>query len=177
MVAAFVLLAGTAANAQTFAGGKRPKTLEGLEKQVRKEIVMLPRYGLFDYIAYQINGHTVILSGSTISLGTRSGAERVVKHIPGVERVINNIRELPPSPYDDRIRRQLAQELGSSGGLSGYLFWTNPPVRLIVDGGRVTLEGFVGNRGDANTMNILANGIPGVFNVTNNLKVDGDRVG
>lgn len=177
MVAAFVLVAGTAASAQTFAGGKRPKTLEGLASRVHKEIVKLPEYGLFDYITYQVNGRTVILSGSTISLGTRSGAERVVKHIPGVERVVNNIRELPPSPNDDRIRRQLAQELGASGGLSRYLFWTNPPVRLIVDGGRVTLEGFVENRGDANTMNVLANGVPGVFGVTNNLIVEGDRVG
>ena len=176
-VAAFVLLAGTLANAQTFVGGKRPKTLEGLESKIYKEIVKLPEYGLFDYITYQMNGHTVILGGSTISLGTRSGAERVVKHIPGVERVINNIRELPPSPADDRIRRQLAQELGASGGLSRYLFWTNPPVRLIVDGGRVSLEGFVENRGDANTMNVLANGIPGVFSVTNNLKVERSRVG
>jgi hyperosmotically inducible protein len=176
-IAVFVLLAGTAADAQTFVGGKRPKTLEGMESKIYSEIAKLPEYGLFDYITYQVNGHTVVLSGSTISLGTRSGAERVVKRVRGVEHVINNIRELPPSPADDRIRRQLARELGASGGLSRYLFWTNPPVRLIVDGGRVSLEGFVENRGDANTMNVLANGVPGVFTVTNNIQVLDDRVG
>lgn len=177
MAVAFVMMSGIAANAQEFVGGKRPKTLEGLDAKIYKEIVMLPEYGLFDYITYQVQGHTVILSGSTISLGTKSAAGKVVKNISGVENVVNNIRELPPSPHDDMIRRQLAQQLGSSGGLSRYLFWTNPPVRLIVDGGRVTLEGFVENKGDANTMNVLANGVPGVFNVTNNLQVVNERVG
>ena len=169
-------MAGTAANAQQFAGGKRPKTLEGIESRIHKEIVMLPEYGLFDYITYQVNGDTVILDGSTISLGTRSAAEKLVKHIAGVTNVVNNIRELPPSPADDRIRVQLAQQLGSAGVLSKYLFWTNPPVRLIVDRGHVTLEGFVDSSGDANTMYVLANGVPGVFSVTNNLQVVSERV-
>jgi len=177
VVAAFVMLAGTAANAQEFVGGSRPKSLEGLEAKIYKEIVKLPEYGVFDYITFQVNGNTVILSGSTISLGTRSGAENVVKHIPGVERVVNNIRELPPSPADDRIRQQLVRELASSGGLSRYLLWTNPPVRLIVDRGRVSLEGFVQNSGDANTMNVLANGIFGVFSVNNNLQIESERAG
>jgi len=177
VVAVFVMLAGTAANAQEFVGGSRPKSLEGLEAKIYKEIVKLPEYGLFDYITFQVNGNTVILNGSTNSLGTRSGAESVVKHIPGVERVVNNIRELPPSPADDRIRQQLVRELASSGGLSRYLLWNNPPVRLIVDGGRVSLEGFVQNSGDANMMNVLANGVSGVFAVTNNLQIASERAG
>jgi osmotically-inducible protein OsmY len=52
----------------------------------------------------------------------------------------------------------------------------NPSVRIIVDGGRVTLEGYVNNRGTANLMNILANGIPGVFSVTNNLVTNKDML-
>jgi len=174
--AVFVLMAGTAANAQEFAGGKRPRSLEGVAAKVHKEIVMLPQYGLFDYITYQVNGDTVVLEGSTNSLGTKSGAEKVVRHIPGVTNVVNNIRELPPSPFDDRIRQQLVQQLGNAGVLSKYLFWNNPPVRLIVDHGHVTLEGYVDSSGDANTMYVLANGVPGVFSVTNNLQVVSERV-
>jgi osmotically-inducible protein OsmY len=51
----------------------------------------------------------------------------------------------------------------------------NPSVRLIVDRGNVSLEGYVANRGDYNTMNVLAHGVPGVFSVTNNLVIDNDR--
>jgi len=173
---AFVVLAGTAANAQTFVGGKRPGSLRAMEDQIFHKILILPNYGVFDHITYQVNGSTVVLGGSVASLGTRKEAERVIKSVPGVERVENNIRDLPPSPSDDRIRRRLATTLANSGGLSRYLAWTNPPVRLIVDHGRVSLEGYVDNRSDANTMNILANGVPGVFTVENHLIVKKEMV-
>jgi hyperosmotically inducible periplasmic protein len=148
-----------------------PRTIE---QKVFKEIIKLPYYGLFDNIKYQVNGGTVILSGKVYSLGLRKSAERVVKKIDGVESVVNNIEELPPSSFDDQIRRQLIREFSRTGGLYRYLQGVNPSVRLVVDRGRVELEGFVANRGDKNLMNILANGIPGVFNVQNNLVVESE---
>jgi hyperosmotically inducible protein len=114
----------------------------------------------------------VVLSGKVLSLGTRKQAERTVASIPGVERVVNNIQDLPPSPYDNQIRRQLVREFANSAGLYMYLQEPNPSVRIIVENGRVTLEGYVNNRGTSNTMNILANGVPGVFSVTNNLLIE-----
>jgi len=173
---AFVVLAGTAANAQTFIGGKRPGSLRATEDQIFHRILMLPNYGVFDHITYQLNGSTVVLGGSVYSLGTRKEAERSVKRIPGVESVVNNIHDLPPSSFDDQIRRRLAATLSNSGGLGRYLAWTNPPVRLIVDRGHVSLEGYVDNRADANTMNILARSVPGVFSVENHLIVRKEMV-
>jgi hyperosmotically inducible protein len=171
MIAAFFAMAGTAANAQSFVGGKRPAGMRAVEDKIFHEILMLPNYGLFDHITYQMDGNTVILGGDVYSLGTRKGAENRVKRIPGVQRVVNNIRELPPSPSDDRIRRELVRQIARTGGLYRYLQGPNPSVRLIVDNGRVSLEGYVSNRSDANLMNIAANGIFGVFNVQNNLIV------
>lgn len=175
IVAAFIAMAGTAAEAQNFAGGKRVAGSRGIEDKIFKEIIRLPYYGLFDHITYQLNGNTVILGGSVISLGTRKSAERVVKRIPGVERVVNNIRELPPSPSDNDIRRQLVREFSRGGSIYRYLQGPNPSVRLIVDHGRVSLEGYVANRSDANLMRILANGIFGVFDVQNHLIVENER--
>lgn len=143
-----------------------------IERKIFKEILTLPRYGVFDHIAYKLDGNTVTLYGKTYSLGTKKAAERYVSRIDGVDRVINNIQELPPSGFDDRIRRQLVQSFWNRGGsLYRYLQGNNPSVRLIVENGRVSLEGYVSNRGDSNLANILANGIPGVFNVQNNLIV------
>lgn len=176
MVAAFVTLAGTAANAQSIVSGKRSSDLRAIEDQVYHRILMLPNYGLYDSITANVNGGTVVLGGNTISLGTRKEAERVVKRIPGVTNVVNNIRELPLSSFDDQIRRQLTVQLARTGGLSRYLQGVNPPVRLIVDRGRISLEGYVDNRGDANTMNIVAHGIPGSFGVENHLIVKNERV-
>jgi hyperosmotically inducible protein len=58
-----------------------------------------------------------------------------------------------------------------SGGLYRYALGTNPSIHIIVAHGRVTLEGVVDNNGDRNLANIRANGVPGVFSVTNNLRV------
>ena len=66
-------------------------------KTVRHELVMLPYYGVFDNLAYSINGGNVTLYGQVVSASTRSDAERSVKRIAGVTRVVNNIKVLPLS--------------------------------------------------------------------------------
>lgn len=176
VAAAFLTLAGTAVNAQSFVGGKRPANLRAMENQIFHKILTLPNYGLFDHITYQMNGSTVILGGSTYSLGTKKGAENTVKRIPGVERVINNIEELPPSPFDDRIRQQLVDQISRMGGVYRYLQGVNPPVRLVVNRGRIALEGYVDNRSDSNLIYMAARGVSGAFNVENHLIVRNERV-
>ena len=143
-----------------------------IEKKVFKEINKLPFYGLFDHIAFRVDGGTVTLYGKTNSLGTRKSAERVVKRIPGVLEVVNNIEELPPSSFDNRIRQQVVREFVRSGGVYPYIAGTRPSVRIIVENGRVTLEGYVSNKGTSNLMYLLANRVPGTFKVTNNLIVE-----
>lgn len=146
-----------------------------LEEQVRKKILKLPRYEVFDSIGYRVDGNTVTLFGKVRNAVNKGDAERSVEKIPGVGRVVNNIEVLPVGSFDESIRVRLYRQLSNSGGLSRYLWPVNPSVRLIVDRGHVSLEGFVASRGDYNTMNVLANGVSGVFSVTNNLKIDRDR--
>src|SRR5215204_1082714 len=166
---AFLSLLAFEAKAQT------PQTV--LEQKIFKKIIGLPYYGLFDHISYKVEGRTVTLYGKVNSLGTRKDAERAVKRIDGVETVINNIQQLPPSSFDNQIRRQMVREFSSRGGsLYRYLQGPNPSIRIIVENGRVSLEGYVSNRGDSNLANILANSVSGVFSVRNNLVVGrGDR--
>ena len=47
-----------------------------------------------------------------------------------------------------------------------------PQIHIIVSGGHVTLEGEVMNQMDRNIAGLSANFVPGVFSVTNNLRVD-----
>ena len=154
------------ANAQSYSSNSSTKTIE---QKVFKKIIGLPYYGLFDHIAFKVEGDTVTLYGKVLSLGTKSSAESAVRKVEGVSTVINNIENLPLSQFDDQIRRQIVREYANSAGLYGYLQEPNPSVRIIVDSGQVTLEGYVNNRSTANLMNILANGVPGVFSVKNNL--------
>jgi len=147
----------------------------GIEQQIFKEINGLPRYGVFDHITFEVNGGEVVLGGKVASLGTRGAAENVVKKIPGVTSVVNNITDLPPSPSDNRIRRSILRSFANSPALGVYLREPRPSVRIVVENGHVALEGYVNNRSAADTMNILANGVSGVFHVDNNLIVDNDR--
>ncbi len=166
MAFAIAMLSFVTVNAQTSTKG-----LTDLEKKVRKQILMLPNYGLFDHIAYKVDGGTVTLYGKTASLGTRKGAERAVKRLDGVIEVVNNIEDLPPSSFDNQIRRQVVREFVGTGGVYPYISGVNPQVRIIVENGRVTLEGYVPNKGTSNLMYLLANRVPGTFAVTNNLIV------
>lgn len=145
--------------------------LSRIERQVRREILTLPYYGVFDAIGYQINGGTVTLTGYVVRPITKSDAKGAIEDINGVERVINNIEVLPLSPNDDRIRQQALRALANRGSLYRYFLGANPAIRIIVNRGRIQLEGFVDNKGDYNLANITARGIPGAFGVTNNLRV------
>src|SRR5690349_21192034 len=99
-------------------------TTAAIAKEVRHELLMLPWYSLFDDLEFSVDGRTVTLSGFVTGehAGTKSDAENVVKHIEGVDKVINNIQVLPPSPLDDQVRQQAYAVLVRTGGLSRY-FW------------------------------------------------------
>src|SRR6266478_1967835 len=77
------------------------KSDERLIKEVRHELVMLPYYSVFDDLSYKVEGGTVTLFGAVTRPTLKSDAENSVKKIEGVERVVNNIDVLPPSPNDD----------------------------------------------------------------------------
>ena len=169
-LAAAVVLAPFAQGAVNTAQSKAG--LSGLEKEIRHELVMLPYLGVFDNLEFQVNGGEVVLMGQVIRPTLRSSAENVVKRIEGVTSIVNKIEVLPLSPFDDRIRLATYQNLYGYGPLSRYNWGPVPPIRIIVRNGNVTLEGFVANEMDRNLANIRANGVPGVFSVTNELKVD-----
>jgi len=157
--------------------GKNPSGGDSAEqriaREVRHELLMLPYYSLFDNLGYTVQDRTVTLTGTLISAHTitRSEAENVVKRIEGVDKVVNDIKILPPSPMDDRLREQVFDTLVRTGGLSKYFWEAAPSIHIIVENGRVTLDGYVMNEGDKNLAGIAANGVPGAFQVTNNLKV------
>jgi len=145
-----------------------------LNDAVRHELVMLPYYSVFDDLAFSVDNGTVTLVGDVTRPVLKSDAGNVVKRIPGVTNVVNNIKVLPLSSFDNRIRVATYRAVFGYAGLYRYAMGTNPSVRIIVDNGHVTLKGIVANQGDKNIAYIRANGVPGVFSVTNELTVEGN---
>ena len=148
-----------------------PQAEERIQKEVRHELVMLPFETVFDNLAYKVDGYNVTLLGQVTDPVVKSDAESAVKRIEGVEKVDNQIEVLPVSPMDNRLRRQLYRAIYGYPALQQYALGVLKPIRIIVKGGHVTLEGVVDREADKNIAGIRANGVPGVFSVVNNLKV------
>jgi osmotically-inducible protein OsmY len=142
-----------------------------LQNQVRHELVMLPWLTLFDNLEYRVDGTTVTLSGQVTRPSLKADAERTVKRIEGVTKVVNNIQVLPPSSMDQQIRRAEYRAIYGFAGLWKYAMGALPPVHIVVDNGHVTLDGVVDSEADKNLIGLRAKTVPNVFSVTNNLQV------
>jgi hyperosmotically inducible protein len=148
------------------------KSEQRIIREVGHELRMMPQFSIFDNIAYKVTGDTVTLLGQVNHAVLKDDAEKRIKHIEGVDNVVNDIEILPPSFNDDRLRRQLARAIYRSPRLSQYAIQPVPPIHIIVKNGHVWLEGVVRDQGDKNVAGLSANGVPGVFSVENNLQVE-----
>src|SRR6266566_1716480 len=96
------------------------KSTDRIIREVRHELLMLPYFGVFDYIAFKVDGYNVTLVGQVVRPSLKSDAENVVKHIEGVEKIDNQIEVLPPSSMDDGLRIQLFRAIYQFPALQKY---------------------------------------------------------
>jgi len=145
-------------------------------RQVRHELVTLPYYRVFDWLQFEVRrDNTVVLHGQVVRPSTKSDAEGRVKDIDGVSKVVNEIEVLPLSPQDDRLRRALYRKLyGNDSPLFRYAVQAIPSIHIIVRNGRATLKGVVANKGDAQLAYLRARGVPGLFDVKNELQLESE---
>jgi hypothetical protein len=167
-----------------------------MAEAVRKALVSLPEYSVFDDLHFAIQGRTVILHGDASRPILKSAAEAAVKRVEGVEAVKNEIQVLPLSPSDDRLRAMLYRRIYGTPALQKYTsnrgpqfmsltrrtmgITQDPPIgwhaiHIIVNNGNVTLKGVVDNAGDLALAGMQANSTPGVFSVDNELQVAGQE--
>jgi hyperosmotically inducible protein len=165
-----IALAFTLARASA---AKSDRNMPNIVKEVRHELGPLPWYSVFDNLAFRVDPDgTVTLLGQVVRPTLKDDAERVVKKIPGVTRVINQIEVLPVSPNDDHIRMAEFRAIYGDPALSRYVLGAVPPIHIIVKNGHVDLVGVVANQMDKQIAGIRANSVPGVFSVTNDLTVE-----
>lgn len=145
-------------------------------KEIRHELATLPYYGVFDWLEFVVQpDNTVVLRGQVVRPTTKSDAEARVKDIDGVKQVVNQIEVLPLSPSDDRLRLALYRTLYNwNSPLFRYATQAVPPIHIIVNHGRATLKGVVDSKADANLAYIRARGVPGLFEVKNEIQVAGE---
>ena len=187
------------AAAHPLAQEQKKNTIE----EIRKELMQLPYYGVFDFLAFSYDRGTVTLAGYAYHTGLKSDAVRAAKRAPGVDTVTNKIEELPVSQNDDELRWKVYYAIyrdpflsryapgggllwghrdtrggGFHGGFAGPRFpgmepLGDYPIHIIVKNGRVTLLGVVDNESDKTVAGMRARGVPGSFAVENELTIEG----
>ena len=140
-----------------------------LFKAVQKQVLNYTHFTVFDSVNTQINDGAVVLTGWVTMPYKSHDIERRVSRVDGVTRVVNRIQELPVSQFDDELRIRIARAIYSSPHFRGYGSMVNPPIHIIVEHGRVTLEGVVNNNVDRMIARSIASNFLS-FDIKNDLK-------
>jgi osmotically-inducible protein OsmY len=143
-----------------------------LHEKIRHELAMMPYITNFDFISFTLTGHEVILTGWTVRDTNRSTAYNIVKNIPGVESVVNNVDVLPLGRMDMQIRAGARAALQRQ--LARYFWGSGSDIKIIVKNGNVILLGAVATKSDSDVAFIQCNALPGVFKVFNLLQIRND---
>jgi osmotically-inducible protein OsmY len=128
----------------------------------------------FNYVTVSVKDGVATLGGQTYNDVPKGDALAIAQRMPGVKDVVSNIQVLPPSPFDDRLRLRALRTIYGDSVLSRYAIDPARPIRIIVDGGHIVLEGTVQSTMDKQVAGIRANQLPGAFSVQNNLVVEND---
>lgn len=169
---AAVLLGAGIAGAATKGSDNLPSGDEQIAKSIRHEVLLYPYYSIFDDINYRVTNGQVELTGAVNQPFKKKDIERLVVKIPGVNGITNDLRILPTSFEDDRLRRQIARAIYRDPALTRYAIQAVPPIHIIVDHGHVTLTGVVNNDLEKNVAGIRASSFLSFGPVTNNLQVE-----
>lgn len=172
LASALFVAAGIAAAAST-SSNAGPVTDATLEQQIRHEILMYPRYSIWDDISFRVRNGQVELFGAVNQPFKKGDIARIVQRVPGVTSVNDQVRVLPLSNFDDRLRIQVARAVYGDPVLNRYALQAVGPIHIIVENGHVTLSGVVNSELEKNVAGLRANGAGMSFGaVTNSLRVE-----
>jgi len=169
LAASAALVIGLGAFGLTTPAAAADKENLQLFRDVQKQVLRYSHFTIFDSVNTQINDGVVTLSGWVTMPYKSSDIERRISRVDGVTRVVNNLKELPVSQFDDDLRIRLARAIYGSPHFRGYGSMVNPPIHIIVAHGRVTLEGVVNNNVDRMIARSIASSFLS-FDLKNDLK-------
>jgi hyperosmotically inducible protein len=172
LLAAFVSIAvPAAASAQS---PEQARANDRIVRNVQEQVLGYPHYTIFDTISMSLDAEgTVTLTGKVTMPYKREELARRVAKVNGVKQVNNQIEVLPASKSDDELREGIARAIYNNQTFRPYAARVNPPIHVIVERGRVTLEGTVTDESER----LLARSIARSFNafaVTDTLMTDAE---
>jgi hyperosmotically inducible protein len=168
MIAALMLAGlGTPALAQTQTGN-----LE-IFRAVQRQVLQYPHFTMFDSVHAQIDNGVLTLTGKVTMPYKRDAIEQRVSRVDGIDEVHNRIEVLPASQFDDELRYRIARAIYTHPVFNGYVSSVNPPIHVIVERGRVTLEGVVNSQVEQAVARSIASSF-NAFEVKSALKTEAE---
>ena len=144
-----------------------------LIKSVRHAIVMYPRYSIFDDVSFQVENGAVRLNGVVTQPFKKSDIDKIVRNVAGANQVQDDIRVLPLSPDDERLRLRVARAIYADPTMTTYTIQPLKPIHIIVENGHVTLDGVVATDFDKQIAGTRAASAGMSFGpIVNNLQVE-----
>ena len=98
--------------------------------------------------------------------------EARVAEVPGIKAMASEIRVQGVSFNDERLRRQLFRNIYGNENFVQYSNWPNPPIRIVVEDGKVTLTGYVRSQVEQVMLTHIARSTL-AFGVDNKVQVEG----
>jgi hyperosmotically inducible protein len=138
---------------------------------VQRQVLTYAHFTVFDSVGAQVKDGTVTLTGKVTMPFKRKDLEERVTKLAGVKSVINQIEVLPASKSDEELRVGIANAIYGNAAFSRYANQVNPPIHIVVERGRVTLEGVVNNNVDRMMAYSIASSFQ-AFSVKNALRTD-----
>ena len=148
----------------------QPTTLQ-IFRGVQRQVLTYPHFTVFDSVNAQIADGTVILTGKVTMPFKRKDLEERVSKVVGVQKVDNKLDVLPASKFDDELRQGIANAIYGNSAFVRYANQSNPPIHIVVERGRVTLEGVVTSNLDRQLAYSIAS-MFGAFSVKNALRTE-----
>jgi len=142
-----------------------------LFRDVQKQVLRYPHFTIFDSVHAQVNDGVVTLIGKVTMPYKENDLVRRVSKVDGVKRVNNRIDVLPVSQFDDELRLRIARAIYGNPNFRPYASMVNPPIHIIVERGRVTLDGVVNSNVDRMLARSIASSFL-AFEVKNELKTE-----
>ena len=150
-----------------------PVADDALRHAVAEAILQYPRYEVFDSVDLAVSEGSVVLSGSVLQPHRKTDIEERVARVEGVKEIRNEVRVQPVSAFDDRLRAQLFRAIYGDQRFVQYRHWADPPIRIVVENGHVTLTGYVNSAVERTVLDHIARSSAS-FGVVNRVQVEGD---
>ena len=144
-----------------------------IQSEVVDSVLGYVHYGVFDSVGVGVDGGVVTLTGSVVQPWHKDDIQKRVARLEGVREVKNQIRVQPVSISDDRLRVELYRRIYGNGMFQRYASFANPPIRIVVENGNITLTGLVNSQVEKAVLGSIARGVL-AFRVDNLVQIESE---